>query len=177
MASQDPTFLRELLLGSSTGIVRIGVFGDSQEASPEYWGRDYIMECNALMAEAFGPASETIVLQQNWWDSQPNWLAVTHNVVRAPSAELEIPHDALPPGVLGQARVGPPDGADAFHAVLLPRAERCAITERIGSQWFLDGDEVVVDVMLARRIEPGTLRWRGATVAVPYQHHGDSILA
>jgi hypothetical protein len=137
VTSQDPAFLRSLLVGSSTGIVRIGVFGDSQEASPDTWGRHYLMEANALLVEAFGPASETVVLLQNWWDTEPDWLAATHNLVRTPGGQPQIPPVAVPPGMLVVARTGPADGLDAFHAVLMTKAERCVVTERIGHRGSL----------------------------------------
>lgn len=171
VASQDPSFLRELLLSSNTGIVRIGVFGDSQEASPTAWGRHYIMEANALFAEAFGPVSETVVLQQNWWDTEPNWLAASHNLVRQPASQPQIPSVAVPPGMIVQARLGPADGVDAFHAVLMPNAERCVVTERIGSPWFLDGSNIVVDVLLSRRSTAGSLEWRGSIVPSTHPVH------
>jgi hypothetical protein len=177
VAGQDPTFLHDLLLGSSTGIVRIGVFGDSQEASPETWGRHYIMEANALLVEAFGPASETVVLQQNWWDTDPNWLAASHNLVRQPGAQPQIPPVAVPPGMIVQARLGPADGVDAFHAVLMPNAERCVVTERIGSPWFLDGTDIVVDVLLSRRSNAGSLEWRGSIVESTHPVHNATALA
>ena len=177
VASQDPSLLRELLLGSSTGIVRIGVFGDSQEASPDTWGRHYIMEANALLVEAFGPATETVVLQQNWWDTDPNWLAASHNLVRQPASQPQIPSVAVPPGMIVQARLGPADGIDAFHAVLMPNAERCAVTERIGSPWFLDGANIVVDVLLSRRSAAGSLEWRGSVVESTHPVHNAATLA
>ncbi|MFZ9688300.1 MAG: hypothetical protein ACO3DS_00520 [Phycisphaerales bacterium] len=177
VAGEDPAFLRELLVLSDSRLVRFGVFGDSQEASPQYWGRHFIMESNALMAEAFGPASETILLQQAWWDSEPNWLAATHNVTRSGAPALEVPDAAIPPGIVGQARVGPADGGDAFHAVLLPLADRCPITERTGTQWFLDGPSVVVDVLLSRRSTAGSLAWRAGIVGAPAPQHGAVPLA
>jgi hypothetical protein len=176
VTSQDPAFLRSLLVGSSTGIVRIGVFGDSQEASPDTWGRHYLMEANALLVEAFGPASETIVLQQNWWDTEPNWLAATHNLVRTPGGQPQIPPVAVPPGMLVVARTGPADGLDAFHAVLMTKAERCVVTERIGTPWFLDGPQVVADVLVSRRSVAGSLQWRGAVVDSTRPDHGAAVL-
>jgi len=177
VSSQDPAFLRELLLGSSKGIVRIGVFGDSQEACPEIWGRHYIMEANALMVEAFGPASETVILQQGWWDGVPNWLAASHNLVRQPASQPQIPAVAVPPGMIVQARLGPADGVDAFHAVLMPNAERCVVTERIGSPWFLDGSNIVVDVLLSRRSTAGSLEWRGSIIESSHPVHAAPALA
>jgi len=111
VSSQDPTFLRKFLLGSSEGIVRIGVFGDSQEACPETWSRHYSMEANALMVEAFGPASETVILQQTWWNADPNWLAASHNLVRQPASQPQIPAVGVPPGMIVRARLGPADGS------------------------------------------------------------------
>jgi hypothetical protein len=177
VAGQDPAFLRDMLLDSSTGIVRIGVFGDSQEASPDTWGRHYIMEANALLVEAFGPASETVVLQQSWWDTEPNWLAASHNLMRMPPAQPQIPPVAVPPGMIVQARLGPADGIDAFHAVLMPNAERCVVTERVGSPWFLDGPEIVVDVLLSRRSSAGSLEWRGSIVPSTHPVHDAVALA
>jgi hypothetical protein len=163
-ASQDPTFLRNLLLSSGAGIVRIGVFGDSQEASPDFWGRHYIMECNALLVEALGPTSETVLLGQRWLDSTPEWLAATANVSSSTGPVPQIPSAAVPPGVLARARIGPADGSDAFHAVLMPGAERCVVPHRVSGSWFHDGSEVVVDVLLARRSMTGSLAWRGSII-------------
>ncbi|MFM1882915.1 MAG: hypothetical protein RJA05_1324 [Planctomycetota bacterium] len=177
VTSQDPAFLRSLLVGSSAGIVRIGVFGDSQEASPDTWGRHYLMEANALLVEAFGPASETVVLQQKWWDIDPNWLAATHNLVRQQPSQPQIPPVAVPPGMIVQARLGPADGVDAFHAVLMPNAERCVVTERVGSPWFLDGSDIVVDVLLSRRSSAGSLEWRGSIVPSTHPVHDAVTLA
>lgn len=176
VASQDPSFLRDLLLGSSTRIVRIGVFGDSQEASPDTWGRHYIMEANAQLVEAFGPSSETVVLQQNWWDTDPNWLVASHNLVRQPGAQPQIPPVAIAPGLIARARLGPADGVDAFHAVLMPNAERCVVAERVGSPWFLDGDDVIVDVLISRRSSAGSLRWHGSIVGSTHPDRDAPVL-
>jgi lysophospholipase L1-like esterase len=176
VASQDPAFLRELLLRSSTDIVRIGVFGDSQESSPDFWGRHYIMEANALLVEAFGPVSETVILQQVWLDTEPNWLVASHNLMRQPAAQAQIPPVAVPPGMIVRARLGPADSVDAFHAVLMPNAERCVVTERIDSPWFLDGSNIVVDVLLSRRSTVGLLEWHGSIVESPHPVHNASAL-
>jgi len=39
----------------------------------------------------------------------------------------------------------------------MPNTERCAVTERIGSPCFLDGSNIVVDVLLSRRSTAGSL--------------------
>lgn len=161
---QDIKHFREMLLSSSSQIVRIGVFGDSQEASPELWGRHYMMQASALLVEAFGPASETVVYTQEWWDGQPNWLAATRSYERLPAVPTEIDPHELAPRMIPKARMGPEDGQDAFVAVLMPNAERCPVEQLVGRPMFLDGPHVVADILVSRRSQAGTLRWNASIV-------------
>lgn len=164
----DPSHLRDLLLSSQQSIVRVGIFGDSQEASPDSWGAGYVMESSALLAEAFGPASETIAYPQTWWNTVPNWLAATLTTEPSQVVPPQIDSTRLPPSFRAVARTGPWSQSDAFTVLLMPKAERCPVPKLVGGAWFLDGPEVRFDVLVSRRTDAGQLRWKYAVTQEPW---------
>ncbi len=164
----DPSVFRDLLLSSSSGVVRMMVLGDSQETCPGQWGRHYVMQANALMARTFGPVSETMLFSPEWWWSDPAWLATSAAFGEAvPPAEVT---DAqLLPGMAPRAMVPTATGGGAFVTVFLPRAQE-AITDELKDQpWFVEGTPVVADVLVARRSSSSELAWESAptTMTVP----------
>ncbi len=177
VVSQDLVRLRAMLDQSSSRVIRIGVIGDSQEACPDSWGRHYLMEANGLLAEAFGPASETVLLQQKWWDTDPNWLAITQSWESQPPVPMQIAPSAVPPGVVGTAMVGPDDGTRGFIGMLLPNAERCPVAERVGTPAFLDGPNIVLDLLVSRRTDMGDLAWHAAIAPTTHPNIGNQSIA
>lgn len=165
MAASDPVAFRDLLLSSSSGVVRIVVLGDSQETCPGQWGRHYIMQANALMARTFGPVSETMIFSPEWWWSIPAWLATSAAFGDTPP-EPEVADSLLLPGMSPRALVPASSGGGAFVTVFLPRAQE-AISEELADQpWFVEGSPVVADVLVARRAAPSALAWELAPTSL-----------
>ena len=76
---QDPAVFRTVLEDARTGVVRIAVFGDSQETAPWGWGEHYLAHLNARFAQVYGPAGESQLFTNHTAIARPMWLATMQN--------------------------------------------------------------------------------------------------
>ena len=77
VTATDPAYFRGLLAAASGEVVRIALFGDSQETAPAGFGRQYVAHLNARFAKVFGPATESVVYSNIDQVDPPQWLAAT----------------------------------------------------------------------------------------------------
>lgn len=154
---QDPGFFRALLLSSQDQVLRVALFGDSQETSPWGWGMHYVPYINARLAAAFGPCSETMLLTNIDMVERPQWLAT---VLRSPCAApaTGIPSTEVLPGVAIDRLSGQCASGD-FRAVLLDDASLAVDDELEGGQWIARDGGFVADVLVSAGSEPSALRW------------------
>lgn len=155
----DPAFFRARLEAARTGVVRIAMFGDSQETAPWGWGEHYIATLNARFAKVYGPAGESQLFTNHTAVDRPLWLATMRESPAAgPSA---IAADAVPPAVTAQAlRAG-----GASRTVFLHDASYCSSDALEGGAWFDRTGPFVAEVLAA--IPPASigLRWSNAPTA------------
>ena len=134
VTATDPSHFRDLFTASSGRVVRIAMFGDSQETSPWGWGRHYVPFLNARLSRVFGPCSETMLLSCINMVERPQWLAT---VAMAPAAVSPgLPVSQLLPCVGSQHL---DDSSGEFRAVLLHDSTRTADPSLDGGTWMAPG--------------------------------------
>lgn len=158
VACANPEVFRSVLQASQSRCVRVIVLGDSQETCPGGWGAHYIPHLNAVFARSFGPASESILFEPEWWWSEPSWLGTS--AVFNPSAEApQVAESSLLPGMTARVLAGPAASATTFASVFLPEASACVSEELRLTPWCTGVEGVVAEVLVARRAASSQLAW------------------
>lgn len=157
---QDPSFFRARLEAARASVVRIAMFGDSQETAPWGWGEYYIPHLNARLAEVYGPCGESQLFTNHTAIARPFWLATMQESAEAVPPVLAP--DRLPPSLTAHALRAPvsPVGGWA-RTVLLHDASHCAEAALEGGAWFAAGP-YVADVLTASRPGSAGIAWRNA---------------
>ncbi|MEY3025769.1 MAG: Dockerin type domain [Planctomycetota bacterium] len=160
----DPGFFRDRIEQARTGIVRIAMFGDSQETAPWGWGEYYIAHLNARLARIYGPVGESHLFTNHTSIARPYWLAtMQESSARTTSA---IAESRVPPSMTTQALLAPaaaPKGQSAWAAtVLLHDASRVVDPLLASTEWFDQNGPFVADILTVRRPGGGGLAWRNA---------------
>ena len=156
---QDAAYFRARLESARVGMLRIAMFGDSQETAPWGWGEHYVATLNARLARIYGPAGESQLFTNHTSIDRPMWLGTMRESPAAgPSA---IAADAVPPAVTAQAlRAG-----GASRTVLLHDASFCASDALEGGPWFDATGPFVAEVLASLPAGSQGLRWSNAPTA------------
>ncbi len=93
----DPAIFRDVFERARTEIVRVAVFGDSQETAPNGWGVHYLAHINAGFARLYGPTGESTLLSNTTSWGAPHWLASMRESEAVAAAS--VPPSSVLPGV------------------------------------------------------------------------------
>lgn len=157
---QDPGPFRALFESARSSVVRVAMFGDSQETAPWGWGEYYIPHLNARLAEVYGPCGESQVFTNHTSVTRPYWLATMQESAEALAPQL-LP-SRLPPSLTAHGmRAATADASGWSRTVFLHDAARCAEPALVGGPWFAAGP-YVADVLLVTRPGLGGVAWRNA---------------
>ena len=158
---QDPAVFRAIFERSRTELVRVAIFGDSQETAPNGWGVHYLAHINAGLAKIYGPTGESNLLSNTTQTSVPYWLATTH--ASAAIVASTVPTSAVVPGIFNAALLsGAKALDDSQRSVFLHDASRCIDSTLNGGPWFDQKGPFVADVLaIATPNSPG-IRWSNA---------------
>jgi hypothetical protein len=149
----DPAAFAKMLSASSDHVVRIAMFGDSQETSPWGWGRIYVPTLNARLAKVFGPCSETMLLSCIDMVERPQWLATVSRAV--PASDPRVSISQLLPCVTAQHLY--PAGA-TLRAVLLHDASRTEDPVLDHGDWLAPGP-YCADVLAFPAVGSSDVAW------------------
>ena len=158
VTATDPAYFRARLAAAEQSVVRVAMFGDSQETAPWGWGEHYIAQLNARFARVFGPAGESQLFTNHTATSRPYWLGtMVEHAAAAPSA---LPDSAVLPSLA--ARALPAGGWS--RTVFLHDASRCAHPPLQDGPWFDRTGPFVAEVLAVARAGAAPLAWRNAPV-------------
>ena len=156
----DAAYFKSRFEAARKGVVRIALFGDSQETAPWGWGWYYMSWLNARFAEVYGPATESLLLTDHTAVERPQWLAtVVESTAR--TASTVAANRALPLiDVHALLDAGPTGGA--MRAVLLDDASYCVDPALEQRPWFDRSVPVVAEILAIARPGSGGIVWRNA---------------
>lgn len=158
---QDPAFFRARFEAARTGVVRIAVFGDSQETAPWGWGEHYLAGLNVRFAKVYGPSSESQLFTNHTSIARPMWLATTlESAAITPTTVAD--NRALPAITVSSLIDGAGSTLGCARTVFLQDASYCASDAIEGGPWFERNGPFVADVLTIARTGSGGLRWRNA---------------
>ena len=161
VTAQDPAVFRAALEAARAGVIRIAMFGDSQETAPWGWGEHYLAHLNARFAQVYGPAGESHLFTNHTSIARPMWLATMEESANAVSAG--IPDTALPPSVTARALLfGGKTWATAARFVFLHDASRCSDPTLQGGPWFDPVGPYRAEILAVTRSGETRLRWCNA---------------
>lgn len=160
---QDPAAFRAVFEGARTGLVRMAVFGDSQETAPWGWGDRYIAHFNARFAKIYGPCGESELFTNHTWTTTPLWLATMEESTK--TVPTGVVSQALLPSVTAQSLLyGGKSWSSAARFVFLHDASDCIDPALEHGPWFdQDGPYRAEILSVTKENGPG-LRWRNAPV-------------
>ncbi len=158
---QDPAFFRARFEAARTGVVRIAVFGDSQETAPWGWGEHYLAGLNVRFAKVYGPSSESQLFTNHTSIARPMWLATTlESAAITPTTVAD--NRALPAITVSSLIDGAGSTLGCARTVFLQDASYCASDAIEGGPWFERNGPFVAEVLTIARTGSGGLRWRNA---------------
>jgi hypothetical protein len=164
VTAQDPSFWRGRIEAARTGIVRIAMFGDSQETAPWGWGEHYIAHLNARFATVYGPAGESHLFTNHTSIARPYWLATMEE--SGAIAQSGVAPNRVLPSMTVHALRAPEAASDASRGwartVFLHDASRAASAELAQPLWFDQTGPFVADILVAERAGASGLVWRNA---------------
>jgi len=155
----DAAYFRAILGAASGDVVRIALFGDSQETAPAGFGRQYVAHLNARFAKVFGPATESVVYSNIDQVDPPQWLAATQ-ASRALAPTTLPASQTLPNFVVHALLAGSGAPLDWQRTLFLHDAARTTDPLLDGGPWFEQQGPYVAEVLAVRsKVAPG-LVWR-----------------
>jgi hypothetical protein len=159
VTATDPAYFRGLLAAASGEVVRIALFGDSQETAPAGFGRQYVAHLNARFAKVFGPATESVVYSNIDQVDPPQWLAATQaSRALAPTA---LPASQTLPNVVVHALLaGSGAPLEWQRTLFLHDAARTTDPLLDGGPWFEQQGPYVAEVLAIRGKSSPGLVWR-----------------
>lgn len=153
ISALDPVAFARMLSASSDRVVRIAMFGDSQETSPWGWGRVYVPSLNARLARVFGPCSETMLLSCIDMVERSQWLATVSRAVPA-SDPVASTSQLLP--CVGAQHLDASSGT--LRAVLLHDASRTEVPSLNDGAWLVPGP-YYADILAFQASEASDVSW------------------
>lgn len=158
---QDPAVFRTVLEDARTGVVRIAVFGDSQETAPWGWGEHYLAHLNARFAQVYGPAGESQLFTNHTAIARPMWLATMQESTN--TAPTRVIPAALLPGVTAQSLLyGGKTWGSAASFVFLHDASFCSDPSLAGGAWFDPAGPYRAEILTVTHENGPGIRWRNA---------------
>lgn len=164
VTASDPAYFRALLESSSSGVLRIAMFGDSQETSPWGWGQTYVPFINARLAAAFGPCSETGPLTNIYAVESPQWLASMRRAVCGSPTTALSPAEVLPCIEVFRIPAGCGLGGIPYRAVLLHDAAAAVHPELVGGPWFAGASSCVAEALVLRTPGMSGILWENQPI-------------
>ena len=180
VTAQSPERFRAVFESAREGVVRIAVFGDSQETAPNGWGGHYIAHLCAEFAELYGPATESVFIGNSTHASTPQWLTTVRES-SAISASVLPPSSWLPstnPVSLRQAGSSWSEAwSSAWRSVFLHDASLTIDPDLASGPWFDQTGPYRAEVLLAARQGAGALEWANAPTDASIYDNAASIIA
>ncbi|MEY3144178.1 MAG: GDSL-like Lipase/Acylhydrolase family [Planctomycetota bacterium] len=159
VTATDAPYFRSLLASASKGVVRVALFGDSQETAPAGFGRQYVAHLNARFAKVFGPATESVIYSNIDQADPPQWLAVTQ-ASRA-IVPTTLPADAVLPNFTVRGLLaGTAQPLDWQRTLFLHDAARTTDPLLDNGVWFEPQGPYIAEVLALRRKGSPGLSWR-----------------
>lgn len=159
VTATDAPFFRGLLQSSSKGVVRIALFGDSQETAPAGFGRQYVAHLNARFSKVFGPATESVVYSNIDQVDPPQWLAATQ-ASRAVLPPALRPPQTLPNFTVQALLAGNGGPLDWQRTLFLHDASRTTDPLLDDGPWFEQSGPFIAEVLAIRRKGSPGIAWR-----------------
>ena len=159
VTATDAAYFRGLLSAASDGVVRIALFGDSQETAPAGFGRQYVAHLNARFAKVFGPATESVVYSNIDQVDPPQWLAATQ-ASRALAPTTLRSSQTLPNFTVHALVTGSGAPLEWQRTLFLHDAARTTDPLLDGGPWFEQQGPFVAEVLAVRRKDSPGLFWR-----------------
>lgn len=159
----DPDRFRAALLAAQSDLVRIAVFGDSQESEPAASGDYYLANLNASFVRILGAPTETNVFANVWSTEYPRWLATMDSSTAL--AASSVSDASLPPGFVPTALVNDPKAFTAtMRTVLIDDAALLRDDSLEGGAWLVRDQPFVADILAVSRVGSGALEWRNEPI-------------
>jgi len=180
VTAQSPERFRAVFESARQGVVRVAVFGDSQETAPNGWGGHYIAHLCAEFAELYGPATESVFIGNSTHASTPQWLTTVRES-SAISASVLPPSSWLPstnPVSLRQTGSSWSEAwSSAWRSVFLHDASLTIDPDLASGPWFDQTGPYRAEVLLAARKGAGALAWANAPTDASIYDNAASIVA
>lgn len=159
VTATEPAFFRARFLESTSQVVRIALFGDSQETAPSGAGMFYVAHLNARFAGILGAPTESVIYAMLDTVDPPHWLAATEG--SAALRPTTIPADQTLPNFFPQSLVAG-GGAlpDWQRTLFLHDASRTVDPRLDGGAWFDQTGPFTAEVLALRRGNAPGLAWR-----------------
>ena len=155
----DAPYFRALFATASKGVVRVALFGDSQETAPAGFGRQYVAHLNARFAKVFGPATESVVYSNIDQIEPPQWLAATQ-ASRAIAPTTLPPSAILPNFTVHALLAGTGQPLEWQRTLFLHDAARTTDPLLDDGAWFEPRGPYIAEVLALRRKGSPGLSWR-----------------
>lgn len=159
VTATDAPFFRALFASASKGVVRVALFGDSQETAPAGFGRQYVAHLNARFAKVFGPATESVVYSNIDQVDPPQWLAATQ-ASRAIAPTTLAADQILPNFTVHALLTGSGVPLEWQRTLFLHDAARTTDPLLDDGPWFEQQGPYVAEVLAVRRKGSPGLSWR-----------------
>ena len=161
---QDAGAFRSAFEGARQGLVRVAIFGDSQETAPWGWGDRYMAHFNARMAKVYGPCGESEFFTCRTAVTPPMWLAAMQEATNVTPPHVAAA--AMLPSVTTQSLLsGGKSWIGAAKFVFLHDASYCTDPALQGGPWFDQTGPYRAEILSVTREGGPGLRWSNAPVA------------
>jgi hypothetical protein len=176
VTAQAPERFRAVFESAREGLVRVAVFGDSQETAPNGWGGHYIAHLCAGFAELYGPATESVFIGNSTHAWTPQWLAtVRESSTISPSV---LPESARLPSTFPAAlRRTDSTWSSAWRSVFLHDASLMIDPSLTAGPWFDATGPYRAEILLAARKGASALEWANAPTDASIYDDEASIVA
>lgn len=158
---QDPSLFRARLEAARNGVVRVAMFGDSQETAPWGWGEFYLSHLNARFAQVYGPAGESQLFTNHTSVARPMWLATMEESTNT-TPSFVVPGALLPGATAHCLLYGGKSWASAARFVFLHDASLCSDPALTGGPWFDPIGPYRAEILAVTRENGPGVRWRNA---------------
>lgn len=159
VTATDAPYFRALFASASKGVLRVALFGDSQETAPAGFGRQYVAHLNARFAKVFGPATESVVYSNIDQVDPPQWLAATQ-ASRALAPTTLAPDEVLPNFTVHALLEGSGAPLEWQRTLFLHDAARTTDPLLDDGPWFEAQGPYIAEVLAVRRKGSPGLSWR-----------------
>lgn len=171
----DAPYFRALFASASKGVVRVALFGDSQETAPAGFGRQYVAHLNARFARVFGPATESVIYSNIDQVDPPQWLAATQ-ASRA-IVPTTLPANAvLPNFTVHGLLAGSGAPLEWQRTLFLHDASRTTDPMLDDGAWFEQQGPYIAEVLAVRRKGSPGLVWRNRPTNLDFPDWNSAVV-